>query len=69
VAPGTLEAHRALGAVAMAERDFEQARVHYRAVLDLEPLDQDAHERLALVSASAGTTGSRFPLRGFRHRR
>jgi cytochrome c-type biogenesis protein CcmH/NrfG len=69
VAPGTLEAHRALGAVALAEQDYEQARLHYRSVLDLEPLDQEAHERLALVSASLGRPASRFALRGFRSRR
>ncbi|HSJ46216.1 MAG TPA: hypothetical protein VK923_16190 [Euzebyales bacterium] len=69
VAPGTLEAHRALGAVALAEQDYEQARFHYRSVLELEPLDQEAHERLALVSSSMGRPTSRFPLRGFRSRR
>lgn len=69
VAPGTLEAHRALGAVALAEQDYEQARLHYRSVLELEPLDQEAHERLALVSASIGRSAPRFPLRGFRSRR
>ena len=69
VAPGTLEAHRALGAVALAEQDHEQAQFHYRSVLELEPLDQEAHERLALVSASIGRSTPRFPLRGFRSRR
>ena len=69
VAPGTLEAHRALGAVALAEQDYEQARFHYRSVLELEPLDQEAHERLALVSASIDRSTPRFPLRGFRSRR
>ena len=69
VAPGSLEAHRALGAVALAEKDYEQARFHYGSVLELEPLDQEAHERLALVSASIGRSTSRFQLRGFRSRR
>ena len=69
VAPGTLEAHRALGAVALAEQDYEQARFHYRSVLELEPLDQEAHERLALVNSTIGRSAPRFPLRGFRSRR
>lgn len=69
VAPGALETHRALGAVALAEQDYEQARFHYRSVLELEPLDQEAHERLALVSSSIGRSAPRFPLRGFRSRR
>ena len=49
VAPGTVEAHRALGAVALAEHDYDQAREHYRKILELEPLDQEAHERLAMI--------------------
>jgi cytochrome c-type biogenesis protein CcmH/NrfG len=49
IAPGTVEAHRALGAVALAEHDYDQAREHYSKVLELEPLDQEAHERLALI--------------------
>lgn len=49
VAPGTVEAHRALGAVALAEHDYDQAREHYGKVLELEPLDQEAHERLAII--------------------
>lgn len=69
VSPGTVEAHRALGAVALAERDYDQARHHYSKVLELEPLDQEAHERLALVSDDLGRAGPRFPLRGFRSRR
>ncbi|MBW3605510.1 MAG: tetratricopeptide repeat protein [Actinobacteria bacterium] len=68
LAPGSIEAHRALGAVALAAHDYEQARVHYRKVLELEPLDQEAHERLALVSAETQRSGLRLPLRRFRGR-
>lgn len=49
VAPGTVEAHRALGAVALAEHDYDQARQHYAKILEIEPLDQEAHERLAMI--------------------
>ena len=69
VSPGTVEAHRALAAVALAEQDYDQARHHYRKVLELEPLDQEAHERLALVGDDIGRAGPRFPLRGFRSQR
>lgn len=68
LAPGSIEAHRALGAVALAGHDYEQARAHYRKVLELEPLDQEAHERLALVSAETQRSGLRLPLRRFRGR-
>jgi cytochrome c-type biogenesis protein CcmH/NrfG len=64
VAPGSVEAHRALGAVALVEQDFEQAGLHYRRVLELEPLDQEAHERLALVGDAPTRRRSRFVRRG-----
>jgi hypothetical protein len=63
VAPGSVDAHRALGAVALAAHDYEQARTHYREILELEPLDQEAHERLALVGTAAPRSGRRLPLR------
>ena len=62
VAPGTVEAHRALGAAALAEHDYDQARMHYGKVLELEPLDQEAHERLAMI----GEQRPRGRLRRFR---
>lgn len=62
VAPGTVEAHRALGAVALAEHDYDQARAHYAKILELEPLDQEAHERLAMI----GEERPRGRLRRFR---
>ncbi|CAN5906460.1 hypothetical protein BH23ACT10_BH23ACT10_33250 [soil metagenome] len=68
VAPGSIEAHRALGAVALAEHDYERARTHYRKVLELEPLDQEAHERLALVGDETQRSGLRLPLRRLRGR-
>ena len=49
VSPGTLDAHRALAAVALAAQDYPQAEVHYGKVLEIEPLDQEAHERLAMA--------------------
>lgn len=68
IAPGSIEAHRALGAVALAEHDYERARTHYRKVLELEPLDQEAHERLSLVGDETQRSGLRLPLRRFRGR-
>ncbi len=61
VAPGSIEAHRALAAVALAEQDYEQARMHYLQVLEIEPLDQEAHERLALVSEGLQRSSLRLP--------
>jgi cytochrome c-type biogenesis protein CcmH/NrfG len=49
VAPDSVEAHRALGAVALAEQDYEQAAVHYRRLLELEPGDREATERLEVI--------------------
>jgi tetratricopeptide (TPR) repeat protein len=49
MAPDSLEAHRALAAVALAAQDYPQAEWHYGKVLEIEPLDQEAHERLALA--------------------
>jgi tetratricopeptide (TPR) repeat protein len=47
--PDSLESHRALAAVSLAEQDYVQAELHYGKVLDIEPLDQDAHEHLAMA--------------------
>jgi Flp pilus assembly protein TadD len=49
MAPDSLEAHRALAAVALAAQDYPQAEWHYGKVLEIEPLDQEAHERLAMA--------------------
>jgi tetratricopeptide (TPR) repeat protein len=49
MAPDSLEAHRALAAVALAAQDYLQAEWHYGKVLEIEPLDQEAHERLAMA--------------------
>jgi tetratricopeptide (TPR) repeat protein len=49
VAPDSLEAHRALAAVALAAQDYPQAEWHYGKVLEIEPLDEEAHERLAMA--------------------
>jgi Flp pilus assembly protein TadD len=61
VAPDSLEAHRVLGAVSLAEQDYAQAEVHYGHVLEIEPLDQEAHERLAV--AKKGRRGEERPWR------
>jgi tetratricopeptide (TPR) repeat protein len=49
LAPDSLESHRALAAVSLAEQDYVQAELHYAKVLDIEPLDQEAHEHLAMA--------------------
>jgi tetratricopeptide (TPR) repeat protein len=49
VAPDSVHAHRALGAVALAQQEYAQAEHHYGQVLDREPLDEEAHGRLALA--------------------
>jgi tetratricopeptide (TPR) repeat protein len=49
VSPDSLEAHRALAAVALAAQDYPQAELHYGKVLEIEPLDEEAHERLAMA--------------------
>jgi tetratricopeptide (TPR) repeat protein len=64
VAPGSLEAHRALAAVSLAEQDYPQAELHYGKVLEIEPLDQEAMERLAMAKK-----GRRREQEPQRHRR
>jgi tetratricopeptide (TPR) repeat protein len=64
VAPGSLEAHRALAAVSLAEQDYPQAELHYGKVLEIEPLDQEAIERLAMAKK-----GRRREQEPQRHRR
>ena len=49
VSPGSLEAYRALAAVALAAQDYAEAESHYGKVLEIEPRDQEAHERLAMA--------------------
>ena len=49
LAPDSLQAHRALAAVSLAEQDYPMAELHYGKVLEYEPLDQEAHERLAMA--------------------
>lgn len=49
VAPDSVQAHRALAAVALAQQSYAQAEHHYELVLESEPLDQEAHERLAMA--------------------
>jgi Flp pilus assembly protein TadD len=65
LAPDSVEAHRALAAVSLAEQDYAQAEFHYGNVLEMEPLDEEAHERFAMAKDGR----RREQQRSQRHRR